>query len=95
MSAQEHLGTVTQKGQVTLPLAIRRLLDVKPRDRVVFRVTDGHVELLPAHITLEAAYGAVKPSARPENWKTASHRAREERSRYRVRKARGKSAGAR
>ncbi len=90
---EEHLGTVTQKGQVTIPLAIRRLLDVKPRDRVVFRVTEGRVELLPANMTLEAVYGAVKPLARPENWKNVRRRAREERAAYRVRKS--KKAGAR
>ena len=86
MSVQEHHGTVTQKGQVTIPLAVRRLLDVKPRDRVVFRVTDGRVEILPARITLEAAYGAVKPLTRPENWQALRQRAREERGQYRIRK---------
>ncbi|MBI5300754.1 MAG: AbrB/MazE/SpoVT family DNA-binding domain-containing protein [Chloroflexi bacterium] len=37
---QEHLTTVTQKGQVTIPLAIRQLLGIKPSDRVTFRVTE-------------------------------------------------------
>lgn len=85
MPVQEHLGTVTQKGQVTIPLAVRQLLGVKPYDRVTFRVTEGRVELLPAHITLEAAYGAVKPRSRPENWKALRRQAREERMYYRTR----------
>ncbi len=88
MSIQDHLSTITQKGQVTIPLAVRRLLDVKPDDRVIFRVTDGRVELLPANLTLEAVYGAVKPRARPENWKTARRQMREERVRYRISKQR-------
>lgn len=86
MAIQEHLGTVTQKGQVTIPLAIRQLLDVKPRDRVVFRVSGGRVELLPANMTLETVFGAVKPMSRPEKWQAIRQQAREERVRYRVRK---------
>ncbi len=83
MNAEEHLGTVTQKGQVTIPLAVRKLLGVKSRDRVTFRVTEGRVELAPAQMTLEAAYGAVKPTNRPENWSAVRNQAREERVRRR------------
>jgi AbrB family looped-hinge helix DNA binding protein len=86
MNVEEHLGTVTQKGQVTIPLAVRKLLGVKSRDRVTFRVTEGRVELAPAQMTLEAAYGAVKPTGHPENWTAVRTQAREERVRRRVRK---------
>jgi len=95
MSVQEHLGTVTQKGQVTIPLAVRQLLDVKPHDRVVFRVSGGRVELLPANMTLETVFGAVKPLTRPEDWKALRRQAKEERVRYRVKKARGQPKGSR
>lgn len=38
--------TVTSKGQVTIPKAIRDLLDLKPGSKVVFnRRSDGHVVL--------------------------------------------------
>jgi AbrB family looped-hinge helix DNA binding protein len=94
MQVQEHLGTVTQKGQVTIPLAVRRLLGIKPYDRVAFRVAEGHVELLPTRITLEAAYGAVHPRSRPENWKAARRRAREERVARTVSKMRTRRKGA-
>jgi AbrB family looped-hinge helix DNA binding protein len=77
MQAQEHLGTVTQKGQVTIPLAVRKLLGVKPADRVTFRVIEGRVELLLAPMSFEAAFGAVKPLARPENWARLRRQARE------------------
>lgn len=79
MLLEEHLGTVTQKGQVTIPLAVRTLLGVKSRDRVAFRVIEGRVELAPATISLEAAYGAVKPTGRPENWSRIRGQAKEER----------------
>lgn len=90
---QEHLSTVTQKGQVTIPVAIRQLLDIKPRDHVIFRVTAGRVELLPARMTLENAFGAVKPIARPENWKALRHQAREERIHHRARKTQRRLKG--
>ncbi len=80
MEAREHSGTVTKKGQVTIPIAVRKLLGVKPHDRVTFRVTGGRVELLPASMTLESAFGAVKPRSRPENWKAVRRTAREERN---------------
>jgi AbrB family looped-hinge helix DNA binding protein len=95
MSIQEHFGTVTQKGQVTIPLAVRHFLEIKPHSRIIFRLTDGRVELLPASMTLEGVYGAVKPLARPENWKTIRRQVREERIRYRVAKASGRRKGAR
>jgi AbrB family looped-hinge helix DNA binding protein len=79
MLMEEHLGTITQKGQVTIPLAIRKLLGVKSQDRVAFRVIEGRVELAPATMSLEDAYGAVKPTVRPEDWSEIRNRVREER----------------
>jgi antitoxin PrlF len=79
MLMEEHLGTITQKGQVTIPLAIRKLLGVKSQDRVAFRVIEGRVELAPATMSLEDTYGAVKPTTRPENWSEIRSRVREER----------------
>ena len=79
MAIQEHSSTVTQKGQVTIPLAVRQALGIKPHDRVLFRVTNGRVELLPSPMTLESVYGAVKPLTRPENFREARRIAREER----------------
>jgi antitoxin PrlF len=87
MDIEEHFGTVTQKGQVTIPLAVRKLLGVKSRDRVTFSVTEGRVELALAQITLQAAYGAVKATSRPENWSAIRIQAREERVRSRGRKS--------
>jgi AbrB family looped-hinge helix DNA binding protein len=80
---QEYLSTVTRKGQVTIPQSIRKLLGVKPYDRVAFRVNEGRVELLASPISLEAAYGAVKPRARPESWKAVRRIAREEQAQRR------------
>jgi len=89
MSTQEHFGKVTQKGQITIPLAVRRFLEIKPHDRIIFRLTKNRVELLPANMTLEGAYGAVKPMASPEDWKTIRRQVREERIRHQIAKSSG------
>ncbi len=41
----EYIGTLTPKGGVTIPVEVRRRLKVKPKDKVIFRVQEGKVEL--------------------------------------------------
>ena len=50
---------VTQKGQVTIPLEIRELLGLKPRDRVRFEVVEGKVEIKAATSALERHFQSV------------------------------------
>jgi AbrB family looped-hinge helix DNA binding protein len=66
---KEYFGTVTQKGQVTIPAEVRKLLGVKPRDKVVFRIAEGKVELGAPIMTLEETFGSVTPKQRPEDFK--------------------------
>jgi AbrB family looped-hinge helix DNA binding protein len=65
---REHIRTVTTKGQVTLPVEVRRLLKVKPQDKVVFRIVEDRVELSRVPMTLEEAFGSVAPLKRPEDF---------------------------
>ena len=61
------MATTTQRNQVTIPAEVRRLLGLKPRDKVSFAIEDsGEVRLTAASFTLESAYGSVTPSSRPE-----------------------------
>ncbi len=41
-------GTLTSKGQVTVPVEIRRFLNVGPGDRLLFARTGNRVEIVPA-----------------------------------------------
>jgi antitoxin PrlF len=75
---EEYMGTITSKGQVTIPVEVRRILGVKPRDTIVFRVKDGRVELQPPTMTLEEAFGAVKPLDRPEDFEKLKEQALDE-----------------
>lgn len=68
MHSEDVIRTVTAKGQVTIPVEVRRLLKVEPQSQIIFRITDGKVELLPVPMTLEQAFGSVKPRKRPEDW---------------------------
>lgn len=65
---KEYQGTITTKGQVTLPSQVRKILGIKAHDRVVFRVSDGKVELQPANMSLEDTFGAVAPRKTPEDF---------------------------
>ncbi len=58
---REIVASITQRGQVTIPAEVRRLLGVKPRDKVAFKIEDGQVRLEPAAYTLESVYRSVPP----------------------------------
>lgn len=59
---------MTQKGQVTIPAAIRTRLGLRPKDRVRFEVKGDEVKLRLASSKLLAGFGAVAPRQRPEDW---------------------------
>ncbi len=76
----EFTTTITQRGQVTIPAEVRRILGVKPRDKVTFTILDGEVRLSPVSLTLESAFGSVKPSKRPEDFDAISRAAKQAKS---------------
>ena len=61
---KEVHSTVTTKGQVTIPVEIRRLLQVQPRDRIAFVVEDDTVRLVRSQSVVARTAGALK-SAKP------------------------------
>lgn len=66
--AKELIATVTSKGQVTIPVEVRRALGIKPRDRVAFTLTDGGATVRPAVSALDRIAGSVKPRKTPEDF---------------------------
>ena len=66
---------MTQKGQVTIPAAVRARLGLKPRDRVRFEFAGEEVTIKPAESRLLAGYGAVQPRNRPEDWEAIAEEA--------------------
>ena len=77
---KEITTTITQRGQVTIPVEVRKMLGVKPRDKVAFTIEDGEVRLAPASFSLESAYGSVKPSKKPEDFDEVSRTAKEDKA---------------
>ncbi|MDE0154321.1 MAG: type II toxin-antitoxin system PrlF family antitoxin [Gammaproteobacteria bacterium] len=65
---KEFVTTITQRSQVTIPAEVRRVLGVKPRDKVAFTIEDGGVRLESAPFSLESAYGSVKSVEMPEDF---------------------------
>ncbi len=63
----EYVTTVTQKGQVTIPGELRRVLGLKPKDKVAFELVEGEVRLRPIKSAVLASYGSVKPLKPPDN----------------------------
>ena len=82
---KEIVTSLTERGQVTVPAEVSRLLGLKPRDQVAFVIDGDQVRLVPATFSLESAYGSVEPRNRPENFKALSPVAREEGARLKIR----------
>ena len=77
---KEFVATITSKGQVTIPIAVREQLGLAARDKVIFRLGKGNrVELEPLPMSLAEAYGSVAPLGRPENCEERERIAQEER----------------
>ena len=79
------MTTLTQRSQVAIPTEVRRVLGVKPGDGVAFIIEDGGVRLAPVSLSLESAYGSVKPVEKPENFEEISRAAKEAKAERTVR----------
>ena len=61
-------STVTEKGQVTIPQEIRRIMGLQPRDKVRFEVDGEVVKISRASSKLLELFGSVTPINRPEDF---------------------------
>ena len=69
-----YTSSMTRKGQVTVPVHIRRMLGLMPRDRVAFLVTDGTVRIAPARGVIVRTAGMLKgigPALSPRDEKAS------------------------
>jgi AbrB family looped-hinge helix DNA binding protein len=78
IAMKQIITTVTRGGQVTLPAEVRRMLGVKPLDKVAFTIEDKEVRLVPVEYTVESAAGSVSPSARTSEVEERIEEAKEE-----------------
>lgn len=81
---KEVLASVTRKGQITLPVEIRRSLGIKQGDKVAVSlaaVSEGEaprVILKPVSSVAEMTHGAVPPLKEPLTWQQMREIARED-----------------
>ena len=59
------MSTISSKGQITLPAALRRKLGIKPNDRVLVELADDAIMIRPAAdlFALEGFLGEALPAA--------------------------------
>lgn len=60
-----RVTTLTSKGQVTIPKAIREKSGLKPHDKIAFSIENGAVELRRARLSLEEMAGMLPPIGTP------------------------------
>lgn len=54
-----NVTSLTSKGQVTIPKAIRDELGLRPFDKIRFEIEDGEVKLKKAYLSLEEVAGSL------------------------------------
>ena len=76
---RRYTSSVSPKGQVTIPVEVRRRLRIGPRDRVTFEVEGDDVRLVPSEYTLESAHASVPPLRHPMTYDELEQRVKDER----------------
>ena len=80
MRAHDLESSVSPKGQVTIPAEIRRLLGVRPKDRVRFEVEDGRVRLRPVPSALDELYRSLPGLKTSRTWEEIEEIAHDDRA---------------
>jgi antitoxin PrlF len=76
------VATVTSKGQVTIPKAVREALGISEGDRILFRVDRGRATLARSRELLDLAGSVPVPAGkRGASWERIRREARATRSR--------------
>ncbi len=58
-----NIATITAKGQITIPKAIRQALNIREQDRLLFMLEGEQVILIPIHRrSLSELYGVFPPT---------------------------------
>ena len=85
ITTQEFESSISSKGQVMIPLALRKKLGVKAKDKIVFHVEADEIRLAPAHSSLEDVYQSVAPLKTPKTLAEMRKIYQEERAKETVR----------
>ncbi len=58
-------SSLSPKGQITIPLEVRRRWRVKAKDRITFQVDGDRVTIVPTPSPVDESFGAVPPLSHP------------------------------
>lgn len=58
---REITATISSKGQVTVPVEVRRQLGVGPHDKLSFIIDEAGVHMRPPRFSLESVFGSMDP----------------------------------
>ena len=86
---KEYIGTVSTKGQITLPAEIRMRLGIKRGDKVIFSLDQETVTLKPGGSSLEAGFKSIPALKHPYSLEKMTQIAAEEHAAAVVREAFG------
>ena len=75
---REFIGSVSPKGQITLPLEVREHLGIKTKDTVAIRVEAGVIRVAPAKATFLDSFQAIPALKIPLSFEEIRAIAREE-----------------
>lgn len=64
-----YAATITDKGQVTIPVAIRDILNLQPSSRLIFSIEKERIIAQPIKADLISLYGSVKSNKKSLNTK--------------------------
>lgn len=64
-----YVATITDKGQVTIPVAIRDILNLQPSSRLIFSIEKERITAQPIKTDLLSLYGSVKSNKKALNTK--------------------------
>jgi len=59
-----YVATITDKGQVTIPVAIRDILNLQPSSRLIFSIEEERIIAQPIKTDLLSLYGSIKTKNR-------------------------------
>jgi AbrB family looped-hinge helix DNA binding protein len=64
-AVREFESSLSPKGQITVPIELRRRWGLKPKDRVAIQVADEIVTLVPIRSPVDETYGVLPPLSQP------------------------------
>lgn len=64
-SERSKTTTLTRKGQITIPIAVREALGLQEGDRIEFVLDNGSARLVPLRSVVDRTLGAFKTDAKP------------------------------